>query len=256
MIAAIGCSSSDKTPTPKNESNSSPEPTAKSISPTQIPTPKVVPTAADTVSELDPTATSIPEPTSIPAPTATTAPKATVEPTATPIPTATATATPTVAPLTNVYNHHGFTVELDQDSSFASSNLSVVGWTESEPSDTQGLLTFTYNGADVVIFWQPHNGDSPQTTVDMTYQLQQLSKPDLNFVPLSQGDLAVDGTYGRFTGFLTSDAEGENASGGLIGAWTCADSSTQLSLTAMGPDSTALQIRFDRLTSGFSCATN
>jgi hypothetical protein len=154
-----------------------------------------------------------------------------------------------------VYNLYGFSVELDQDASFANSNLNVSGWTDADADAEQGLMTFDYNGAGIVLFWQPQNGDTPQTTVDLTYQLQQLSKPDMSFAPLSEGELTVDGGSGRFAGFLTSDGSGGNAAGGLIGAWTCPDSNTQLSLTATSPDSTALQIRFDRLTSGFSCAT-
>ena len=160
-----------------------------------------------------------------------------------------------------MYQKYGFKVELDQDATFATANLNINGWTDSVASEAQGLMTFDYNGADVVMFWQPQNGDTPQETVDLTYQLQQLSKPDQTFAPLKEGPLwisvpkSIDGGDGRYMGFLTSDALGENASGGLIGAWTCADSETQVSLTATGPDSTALQIRFDRLTSGFSCAS-
>ena len=96
----------------------------------------------------------------------------------------------------------------------------------------------------------------------MTYQLQQLGNPDQTYATLNSGPLTEeDGVSrdihegdGRFVAFLTSDVSGGNASGGLIGAWTCADSETQISLTATSPDSMALQIRFDRLTSGFSCA--
>ena len=115
-------------------------------------------------------------------------------------------------------------------------------------------MTFTYNGTDVVIFWQPSSGGSPQAAVDFTYEVQKLSKPNLNFVPISEGDITVDGQDGRFGGYLTSDSSGANASGGLIGAWTCQDSGIQVSLTASGTDATALQIRFDRLTTGFKCS--
>jgi hypothetical protein len=155
-----------------------------------------------------------------------------------------------------VYNLYGFTIELDQDATFATSNLNIGGWTETDADEAQGLMTFDYNGADIILFWQPMGGDTPQDTVDQTYQLQQLGKPDLTFVPLGVGDLVVGGGTGKYVGFLTSDSAGGNASGGLIGAWNCADSGTKLSLTATGKDSTALQIRFDRLTSGFSCVSS
>jgi len=151
---------------------------------------------------------------------------------------------------------YGFTVELDQDASFQSSNLSIKGWTGTKADNEQGLMSFNYNGADIVIFWQPDPGAGPKAAVDLTYEVQKLSKPNLNFVPISEGDITVDGETGRFGGYLASDSSGENASGGLIGAWTCNSTGTQVSLTASGPDATALQIRFDRLTSGFKCATS
>jgi hypothetical protein len=155
-----------------------------------------------------------------------------------------------------VYDAFGFSIELDQDSTFRDSDLSVSGWTETDASNEQGLMTFDYNGANVVLFWQPGAGDSPQATVDLTYNIQTINQPDLTFTPISEGDLSVDGQTGRFGGFLSADAAGGNANGGLIGAWTCQGSGTQVSLTTTGPDATALQIRFDRLTSGFKCATS
>ena len=236
-------------------------PTAISVEPTTAPTPEPETPAAPVAAEPTsvPVATSVPVPTATAVPAARTAhaePTATPEPTSTPEPTPTQTPTPTPVPLTNVYDKYGFKVELDQDATFATANLNINGWTDSVADQAQGLMTFDYNGANVVMFWQPQNGDTPQETVDLTYRLQQLGKPDQTFAPLSEGALTIDGGDGRFVGFLTSDVSGGNASGELIGAWTCADSETQISLTATGPDSTALQIRFDRLTSGFSCATN
>jgi hypothetical protein len=142
---------------------------------------------------------------------------------------------------------------LDQDATFATSNLNIDGWSETSADLSQGLMTFNYNGADIALFWQPQAYATPQETIDLTYQLQQAAKPDLLFASLSDGDITVDGTAGRFTGFISTDSSGGNATGGLIGVWTCADSGTQLSMTATGSDSTALQIRFDRIISGFSC---
>ena len=178
---------------------------------------------------------------------------ATPEPTTTPEPTVTSEPTATPKPLTRVYDVYGFTLELDQDSTFATSNFNVVGVTETDPDSTQGLMSFNYNGTDVVILWRPQNSDTPQDSIAFAYVLQQLGNPDLTFTLLSEGDLTVDGDAGMYTGFLSTDSSGDNAIGGIIGAWACADSSTQLSMTATGSDSTALQIRFDRLISGFSC---
>ena len=55
-----------------------------------------------------------------------------------------------------------------------------------------------------------------------------------------------------FLGFKTVDAS-SNASGGLIGSWTCQVSETSLTLT--GDDATLVQLRFDRLLDNFACAS-
>jgi hypothetical protein len=245
IVAAVGCASGGSTPAaPTAKAEISPPPTVEKIEPT------VTTVLADPESQVA-TPTEVPspvvEPTSAPAPTA--APAAT----STPVPTATPEPTATPVPLTNVYDNYGFTVELDQDATFATSNLNIDGWSGTTADSSQGLMTFNYNGADIVLFWQPQADSTPQETIDLTYQLQQLGNPDLLFASLSDGDITVAGSAGRFTGFLSTDSLGGNATGGLIGAWTCADSGTQLSMTATGPDSTALQIRFDRIISGFSC---
>ena len=160
-----------------------------------------------------------------------------------------ATATPIES---NVFDGYGFTLKLDQDTQFASSDLAVTGWTGQVADNTQGLATFTYNGADIVLYWQPQT-NTTQNVAASTFELQQLSKPEFDFVAINEGDLVVDGESGSFGGFLYTDATGGNAVGGLIGAWTCPATNQSLSLTATGADATALQIRFDRLISGFEC---
>jgi len=252
IVAAVGCSSEEsifpEEPTAKAET--SPPPTVEKIE------------SATTTESSDPEPqvdepTKVPspvkQPTSAPAPTA--APAPAVAPTATskPAPTATPVPTATPAPLTNVYKEYGFTVELDQDASFGTSSLNIADWLGSTADSSQGLMTFNYNGANIILFWQPQAGSTTQETIDLTYQLQQLGNPDRSFALFNNGDVTVDGSAGRYAGFLSTNASGGDATGGLIGAWTCADSGTQLSMTATGPDSTALQIRFDRLISGFSC---
>ena len=57
-----------------------------------------------------------------------------------------------------------------------------------------------------------------------------------------------------FLGFKTVDAS-SNASGGLIGSWTCQVSETSLTLTLTGDDATLVQLRFDRLLDNFACAS-
>ena len=129
----------------------------------------------------------------------------------------------------------------------------MSGWTGEAATDDQGLVTFIYNGADVVLFWEPQSGNSPQALVDSTYELQKLSKTNFAFTPINEGDLMVDGQAGKYGGFVYADETGENTIGGLIGAWTCPGTGKSISLTTTSPDSTTLQIRFDRLLSGFEC---
>lgn len=160
-----------------------------------------------------------------------------------------ATATPIES---NVFDGYGFTLKMDQDTQFASSDLSVSGWTGPTADNTQGLATFTYKGADIVLYWEPQT-NTPQNVAASTYELQQLSKPTFDFVSINEGDIVVDGQTGSFGGFLYTDATGGNAVGGLIGAWTCPANNQSIALTATGADATALQIRFDRLISGFEC---
>ncbi|MDP6823602.1 MAG: hypothetical protein QF554_09945 [Dehalococcoidia bacterium] len=155
--------------------------------------------------------------------------------------------------MSNIFDEFGFTLQMDEDSTFASSDFALYGLTGEVADDDQGLMTFTYNGADVVLFWKPEAGETAQALADSTYALQQASQPDSVFTPINDGDILVDGQAGRFGGFAFVDSEGENASGGLIGAWACPQTEKSFSLTAISPDSTALQIRFDRLVSGFEC---
>ena len=270
LLTAIACSSGEPDPTAPAADTAGPTPAATSVESTVIPTPAELPTPTDApgapaTAEPTPVTVQEPTPTPTPAPGAPTTTPPTIAPAAptptstpTPVPTSTPTpvptSTPTPVPLTNIFNTFGFSVELDQDATFQSADLNITGWTGDDADNEQGLMTFTYNGANVVLFWEPESGNSPQATVDLTYQIQKGSQPNLIFVPISEGDMTIDGETGRFGGYLASDSSGAGTSGGLIGAWTCQTVGTQLSLTVSGPDAPALQIRFDRLTSGFSCA--
>ena len=233
LALIVACSGGDSTP---------------EVAPTSAPAPAVVQDPAPT---QVPAEAALTEPTAAPVPTP--SPTA-AAPTATPPPSPTPAPIPTATPyISNVFDDYGFTLQMDQDITYASANLLVTGWTELEASNDQGLMVFEYNGANIVMFWEPENGNSPQTVVDSTYELQKLSQPNVTFTPISEGDLAVDGQAGRFGGYVTQNVSGGNAGGGLIGAWACEQTGTSISLTATGSDATALQIRFDRLTSGFEC---
>lgn len=160
-----------------------------------------------------------------------------------------ATATPVNS---NIYDEFGFSIKLDVDTTFESVNLLVNGWTDKTADVSQGLATFNYKGADVVLFWEPQES-TPQELADATYELHKLSKPESDLVAINQGDLVVDGQTGSFGGFLYTEPTSGSAAGGLIGTWACPAENRSMSLSATGSDSTALQIRFDRLISGFEC---
>ena len=214
--------------------------------PTPMPTPTQVPPAA-TPTSVPPTATPTPVPTSSPTPTLT------------PAPTFTATATHTPSPSveetqsSNVFDDFGFTLSLDKDTSFSSSNLTISGMSNDTANRQQGLLSFEYNGVDIAIFWLPTTANSPSSIIESTYQLLKDSQPSNILTPVSDGDISIDGESGKFGGFVATDSSSANAGGGLIAAWTCQNLDISLTLIATGPDATALQIRFDRLVSGFKC---
>jgi hypothetical protein len=156
-------------------------------------------------------------------------------------------------PLPNVFDDFCFSLVLDEDSSFSTSNLNISGMTMDHADLQQGLLTFEYNGVNIVVFWLPESDADPIAVIESTYQLLKDSQPSNKFTSISDGDISIDGEPGRFGGFLVTDSSGENAGGGLIGGWTCQESDITVSLIATGPDATTLQIRFDRLISGFKC---
>lgn len=233
---------------------SAPAPTPKPL-PTSTPTPKPDPTATPAKQVKQPTPTPTPKPTPAPTPTRLpTTPTVTPTPTTVPSPTATPPPTPSPTPITSSFEVHGFTLKLDPDSDFVASGLDVTGFTEAEADESQGLLKLDYNGADVVFYWQPStSGIKPQQSVSNAFSLLSSSKPSSIFTAINEGDLVVDGQNGRFGGFVSSDVNGGDSAGGLIGAWDCKTTSTSFTLTVSGPDSTVIQIRFDRLVENFAC---
>ena len=205
--------------------------------------PKPVPTAklnpAKTVVTLVPTTvTVIPEPTKVPA---------TPEPTKVP-----ATPEPTKVPA-NHFSEYGFVISLDEDTNMLDSNLSVTGLLSEDAEKDQGLMTFEYNGADIALSWLPQDDLTAADLVDLGYSLLVDSQPDKEFIPFASGDIEIDGQLGSFGGLVVSDSGGTEAGGGLIGGWTCETQNTSFILMVTSPDSTVLQIRFDRMISGFEC---
>jgi hypothetical protein len=154
-----------------------------------------------------------------------------------------------------MYDAFGFTMALDSGSSFAAANLATGGFaaTDTEASIAQGALTFTYKGANILLYWQPAEQQTPQGLVASNYQSLANSQPSVTFLAISEGEILVSEETGWYGGFIASDTTSDSTGGGLIGAWICSESSTAFLLEATGPDATSLQIRFDRVTSGFSC---
>ena len=236
-----------------------PAPRAASISPPTTPAASPAPTAQAPTPVAINTRPPTPEPAWTPMPTSTVTPVPTASPIPTPVPTVTATpmqtSTPAIqtTPLPNIFDEFGFTLALDEDASFSSSKLVISGMSGDDADRQQGLLTFEYNGSDIVMFWLSATDDPPAAMIESTYQLLKVSQPSNILTPVSDGDIVIDDEPGRFGGFVASDSSGSNVGGGLLAAWTCQELGITLSLIVTGLDPTTLQIRFDRLTSGFKC---
>ena len=153
----------------------------------------------------------------------------------------------------NHFSEYGFVIALDEDTDTLDSNLSVTGLLSEDAEKDQGLMTFEYNGADIALSWLPQGDLNAVDLVDLGYSLLVDSQPDKEFIPFASGDIEIDGQLGSFGGLVVSDSGGTEAGGGLIGGWTCETQNTAFILMVTSPDSTVLQIRFDRVISGFEC---
>ena len=153
----------------------------------------------------------------------------------------------------NSFNEYGFNVSLDEDADLERSNLSVTGLLSEYADFSQGLMSFNYNGADIALSWLPQDDLDSADLVDLGYSLLVDSQPENEFMPLTDGDIEVDGEMGSFGGLFVTDSAGTEAGGGLIGGWICEDQNIGFMLMVTSPDSTVLQIRFDRIVSGFEC---
>ena len=153
----------------------------------------------------------------------------------------------------NSFNEYGFNVSLDEDADLEGSNLSVTGLLSEYADFSQGLMSFNYNGADIALSWLPQDDLDSADLVDLGYSLLVDSQPENEFMPLTDGDIEVDGEMGSFGGLFVTDSAGTEAGGGLIGGWICEDQNIGFMLMVTSPDSTVLQIRFDRIVSGFEC---
>ena len=216
-----------------------------------------VPDASTPMTSSGPTAMAPPvvQPTKVPPPV--------VKPTKVPPPVAQPDkVSPTVEPIQvpetesddpNSFNEYGFNVSLDEDADLEGSDLSVTGLLSEYADFSQGLMSFNYNGADIALSWLPQDDLDSADLVDLGYSLLVDSQPENEFMPLTDGDIEVDGEMGSFGGLFVTDSAGTEAGGGLIGGWICEDQNIGFMLMVTSPDSTVLQIRFDRIVSGFEC---
>lgn len=161
------------------------------------------------------------------------------------------TATETESALLTAYADYGFTLKLD-----LGAEIQASGWTEPEPSLTQGIISFAYGGVNTNIVWGPPEERTPLTFLADTYNLLRASQPAVAFESISDGEISISEQEGVYGGFKAIDNGGASLGGGLIGAWVCGDSETAFRMTITGDDATVVQLRFDRLLKNFACSTS
>jgi hypothetical protein len=152
----------------------------------------------------------------------------------------------------NIFDAFGFILTLDADSDIWNSNLVQSGLLEGTPNNNQGVISFEYKGVDTSLIWAPAEGESNEELVEFGYFILSDSQPQNVFTPLNSGGIKVAESDGSFAGFIISDSSGSDAGGGLIAGWNCSNG-ISYTLVTTGPDSTALQIRFNNIVSGFTC---
>jgi hypothetical protein len=162
-----------------------------------------------------------------------------------------ATETVEAPALLTAYNAYGFTLKLDLGAAVES-----YGWTESDPSTSQGLIAFNYGGVNTNLVWGPPEERTPLTFLADTYNVLRASQPGTTFESISDGDITVNDQSGVYGGFRATGADGSTLGGGLIGAWVCPDADTAFRMTLTGDDATLVQLRFDRLLDNFACASS
>ena len=149
------------------------------------------------------------------------------------------------------YSDFGFSLKLD-----LGADVRTAGWTEPEPSITQGIIAFSYGGVNANLVWGPPQDRTALTFVADTYNVLRASQPSVTFESISDGDVSISDQVGVYGGFKAVDNSGAAIGGGLIGAWICGDSETAFRMTLTGEDATVVQLRFDRLLDNFACTSS
>jgi hypothetical protein len=162
-----------------------------------------------------------------------------------------ATATPAPEPtptpvLMTEYSDYGFRVGLERGADVR---------TAGTPSEEQGVITFAYGDVNTIMTWTPQGDAGSLALVSGTYDLLTGNQPELTFERLIDGEMVAGGEPGVFLGFKAVDGSGD-ASGGLIGSWTCRVSDTSFTLTLTGTDTAVVQVRFDELVDNFACSSS
>ena len=216
------------------------------VQPTEVPVPAATsePVVEKVVKKEEPKVEKVTEKPSKSAPTqevkkATTVPPTPVPPT--PVPPTPVPPTPEPVKL-SVIDKYGFLIDFDSESEVQSAG-----------DISSGTLSAQLEGAKAVLLWLPDSQITKELLMQFTYSQLTESEPDLVFTPIAQDEILVDGQEGLFGGFASATSTGQVVGGGLIGTWSCPNSSNVFALTVVGEDATTLQIRFQRLTSNFSC---
>ena len=149
------------------------------------------------------------------------------------------------------YSDFGFALKLD-----LGAEVQTAGWTEPEPSMTQGIIAFSYGGVNANLVWGPPQDRTPLTFLAATYNVLRASQPSITFESISDGDVLISDQTGVYGGFKAVDDSGAAIGGGLIGAWICGDNETAFRMTLTGEDATVVQLRFDRLLDNFACTSS
>jgi hypothetical protein len=157
----------------------------------------------------------------------------------------------TESALSTAYADYGFSLKLD-----LGAEIQAAGWTEPEPSVTQGIISFAYGGVNTNIVWGPPEDRTALTFLADTYNLLRASQRSVTFESISDGDISISEQEGVYGGFKAVDNSGGSIGGGLIGAWVCGDSETAFRMTLTGDNATVVQLRFDRLLENFACSTS
>ena len=184
--------------------------------------------------------------------TPTVIPDITPSPTITPISADMATPEPLDK---HIFAGPSFTLTLNEEFNFDEIDYETIGLQSSEANSNDGVFKFDYSGSSVVLYWLPSLDITPEDLLGAAYQLLTNSQPENDFMIIGEGDLDLSDTKGKYGAFVISDEQGDESGGGIIGAWTCHTNKTNFAATVLSVDATVLQIRFDKLVTGFECAT-